>query len=266
MFNFVYHMPDILLFLLINGVTITISLLAIYLLEKIYPAKERYKENQGIGYISATICVIFAVLSGFAALYVLTNFNRAGEVAQQEANLTMAIYQDAGWVGDPLREHLKGAVKEYFKLAVEHDWPLMSEGKEVDIETDLLLNQIAKHLHRHTQEPDPPFALQEISKEIIALRDARAERIRLSQSALGPDIWLVILLCAFVTIAINYAFGMQYYLHLVLASAAALVVSSMIFLLIVLDHPFQGKYSINAGAFQYYLTLISDESSPNSTP
>jgi hypothetical protein len=50
---------------------------------------------------------------------------------------------------------------------------------------------------------------------------------------------------------------MQFPLHLLLVSAVALVVSSILFLIIVLDHPFQGTYSIKPNAFHYNFDLIS---------
>lgn len=261
MFHFIYQMSDILLFILITGIAISISLIAVWIIESFVTAHFRYKENQAVGYVSATICLIFAVLAGFAALYVLTNFNQAGEVVREEADMALAIYQDTGWVEDPLRSDLRNDVKNYLRTVMERDWTLMANDQEVDIATALIINRMADKLHEYHHRPDPPFALQEISKEIISLRNARAERVRLQHSALGPDIWAVLLLGAFLTIAINYAFGMQFYLHLACVAAVALIVSSMIFLLVVLDHPFQGKYSIGTDAFENALKLISHQES-----
>lgn len=260
--NVVYQIPDFWLFVILNGFMLIVSFIAVFFIEKFIPVHLRYKENQPIGYISATICLIFAVLAGFASLYVLTNFNKAREISQQEADMAMAIYEDARWLQDPIRSDLQNAVKNYLKNVIEHDWSLMATSEELGMKTGLMINEIGTLLHQYyNYQPNPPFAAQEISKEVVLLRNAREDRIDLGRSALGHDIWIVLILTALLTIAINYLFGMQLYLHFITVCAVSIVVSSMIFLLIVLDHPFQGQYSVGTEAFQHYLDIISYEES-----
>lgn len=255
--DYIYQISDVWLFILINAITIFLSILAINLINAVFPVADRYKENQVIGYISLTVCMIFAILSGFAALYALNNFNNAKEVVQREANVAMAIYQDAGWLDHSERTQFQKIVKEYYILSIEHDWPLMTHGYEVDMTTDLLIKTLEDDLHKYSSNSkNPVFALQEITKEIIALRAARADRVRLAQTDLRTDMWVVILLTAFIIIAVNCLFGMPFRLHFLLICVVSLVVSSMVFLILVLDHPFQGTYAVKPHAFHYSLKLI----------
>ncbi len=258
MSDFIYQVSDVWLFIFLSSVTVLISMGMVIIIEYLFPFKDRYKENQAIGYVNSTVCVIFAVLAGFAALYALTNFNQAEQAVQQEADTAMAIYQYAEWLKEPRCSDIQRTIKNYMNTVIEYDAPLMKAGKKIGLRTDLIIGDMMRQIRENSQV-DPPFASQEILKETVALRNARQERIRLTDSALGPDIWIGILLSAFLAIMINCAFGMQFHLHIASVCAVALVVSSTIFLLIALDHPFEGDYSVNVDAFKYYLTLIDHE-------
>jgi hypothetical protein len=58
-------------------------------------------------------------------------------------------------------------------------------------------------------------------------------------------------------IGINFLFGMNLYMHILTTSASALMASSIIFLLLTLDKPFQGEFVIEPDAFKALLTYIN---------
>lgn len=253
-----YNMSDISLFALIFGISLLFSIPAVWAMDRFIPNSHRYKENQGIGYISATICVIFAVLAGFAALYVLNNFNQADRAAQTEADEAMAVYHHAEWVQEPTRTEIQRLVKNYFLAVIHHDWPLMAKGEDVGNKTEEVINQMNATLHQHneTNSQEETYFRHQILKNIIQLRDAHAERMRTYLLVLRPHIWIVIVLGGFLTIAVNYFFGMNPALHYILTIFVSLIVSSVVFLLVALDHPFQGNFSVSSEAFEDYLILL----------
>ncbi len=256
--TFLYTISDFYLFILVLGISLAISIPAVWLMDGFIPNELRYRENQGIGYFSATICVIFAVLAGFAALYVLNNFNQADHATQQEADEAMALYYRAEWITNPARLEIQRLVKEYFLAAIEHDWPLMAKGKGTGNRIESILNEMNGSLHHYkSSSHEDLFFQHEILKNIIKLREMHAERVRTYELFLRPHIWIVITLGALLTIAINFFFGMNRSLHYLLIIFACVIVASVVFLLIILDHPYQGDFSVSSGAFEYYLLLLA---------
>ena len=61
------------------------------------------------------------------------------------------------------------------------------------------------------------------------------------------------------TLFITYLFGMHRRFHLFVVIGTALMTSSMIFLLIALDRPFQGEFAITPDMFQSVLVTISKD-------
>lgn len=257
MLDFAYKFSNFSIFLLIVAVTTTISLLAIFLNKYFIFYKLRYKDNATIGSISSLIGIIYGVLVGFIALYLIDNNDRASNAAQREANAVANIYRDSLWLKNPFKDDLIQDVEKYLKVTIFKEWPAMNEGKKVDTEGDVIINEISKELSTFTPKTSPENTiLGDLITETKELYNARHERINISGAQLSPELWEVILMGTILIIAINYAFRVSFYLHLFAISAFAIMAASMLFLLITLDRPFQGEFMVEANALQSVLDFI----------
>jgi hypothetical protein len=127
----------------------------------------------------------------------------------------------------------------------------MREGRDADEGGDLIILQVSQFLKGYSivNESDKVI-VQDMLSELRSLYNARHERISLSMSQLSPELWAVILVGTILIIGINYAFRVNFFLHLFAISAFAIMAASMLFLLVTLDHPFQGEFSIQPDAFR----------------
>lgn len=101
MTDFIYNIPNSLLFLLICVVCIIISLIVIRFVHFKVPVKFRYEQNQSVICISQLIGIIYAIVIGFIILYELNNFNKASEAETAEAKAMFAIFRMAHALPDP---------------------------------------------------------------------------------------------------------------------------------------------------------------------
>ena len=148
---------------------------------------------------------------------------------QREANAVADIYRDSKWLKEPAHANIQGQIKTYLKRVIEIEWPIMQDGTVVGNEGDLIIEQITNELILYRgQSNSESLLLHDMLDEVRQLYDARQQRIHLSYTQLDPNLWIVLLIGTILTLCVNYLFGMNFYLHVLTVSAAALMTASMI--------------------------------------
>jgi len=257
MLHFLFQISDIYLLLLLSSITIGISIIALILVKRYIPLKLRNRNNPVIGNISALIGIIYGVLAGLTALYLFNNVYYATDSVQREANALADIYRDSKWLKEPTRSAIQIQVKNYLNKVINEEWILMKNGSEISKEGALIIDSIGDQLKNYDMVTNKEFLIvRDILDEVKKLYDSREQRISMNDSALNPEVWVVLLIGTILTLGINYLFGMHFYLHLFTVSATALMASSMIFLIITLDKPFQGQFIVQPDSFKSTLSYI----------
>lgn len=257
MLDFLFHLSDVTLFIVVSVVSIGVSVGCIFLIGHFFPAELRDKHNAVIGNISSLIGIIYGVLAGLTALYLINNINFASDAAQREANAAANIYRDTKWLEEPMRSHMKSDIKNYLVTIINVEWPLMQKGLEIRDQGEVIIDHLSLDLSAYkTNVNSQLLIIQDILQEIKVLYNARETRISMSRSELNNEIWLVIIIGTVLTIGVNYLFGVNLYVHIITVAATALMASAMLFLLIALDKPLQGDFIVEPNAFYDVLTLI----------
>jgi len=257
MFTKVFFLNDISVFLLLAISTLIVSLLAVYLVHRHIPLKWRYEENNVIGIACTTISVIFGVLAGMTSLYLTNNNNYATDAVQHEASAIANLYRDSLWLKEPSHLQIQRTLTEYIDHVIKIEWPLMQKGQTINEDGDLILHTITRILKNYPiANSTEIMATQEILDDLKSLYNARHQRINMSYLKLNPEIWVMIFICAVLMLTMSYLLGSSYYLHITLVSAVGLTISSIIFMLITLDRPFQGEFAIAPQAFESLISYI----------
>ncbi|MHB1220464.1 MAG: bestrophin-like domain [Gammaproteobacteria bacterium] len=258
--EFLYQMSNVNLFLLIAITFIGISVISVTLIQRFIPAEIRYRENSGIASMSSLITLIYGVLAGLTALYLLNNISYTTIAVQTEANAIADIYRDSTWIKEPNRAIVRTYLKSYLNEVIDVEWPEMRGGAKVGWGGDHILISLSTELLHY---PHPSqlevLLLKDMGTAIKELYDARQQRIQMSYTKLSPEVWLVIIIGTILTLLINYLFGMNFYMHLIAISAVALMASSMVFLIVALERPFQGDFVIEPEALVSVLNFIDKE-------
>jgi hypothetical protein len=260
MFSNISQLSDLAIFILLAGIAIVISIIAIFLVKKTMPLDFRYKDNSVIANTSSLINVLYGVLAGLAALYLINNNGYTSDAVQREASAVANVYRASLYLGGVNKMEIRNDIIKYLQDVINVEWPLMEQGKRIDEAGDEIIDKIYAEIHQspHVNTSDVMQQL-DVLQEVKLLYDARQQRINMSYQQLNPEIWVVVVLGTILTLCINYLFGMNFYLHLFTVSAAALMASSMLFLLVSLDRPFQGEFNIEPDAFRSLLAVIESK-------
>lgn len=254
------QLSDLSIFVLVSGVAVVVSIIAIFLVKRYIPLDFRYKDNGVIANTSSLINVLYGVLAGLTALYLINNNSYTTDAVQREASAVANIYRASEYLSESSKAEIHVEIVKYLQDVINVEWPLMEQGKRINGEGDNIINKIYAGIRQspHTNINDV-MTQHDMLQEVKVLYDARQQRINMSYSVLNPEIWDVVILGTILTLCINYIFGMNFYLHVFTVSAAAIMASSMLFLLVSLDRPFQGEFNIEPEAFQSLLATIEQK-------
>lgn len=260
--SFIYLLPEYEIFLFLTAFTIAISVIFVVLTKTFIFRKLRYKDNTTISSISCLIGIIYGVLVGFLCLYLIMNQDHASLAVQNEANALENIYIQSTWLKEPYKSNLKNDLLRYIDEVVSHEWSAMSHLKKIGLTGDKMILSILNDVKIfEPQSKSEMIVFDNMSKSINELSNARHARILLSYSVLAPEVWEVILLGTILIIAINYAFRVNFYLHLFGTLTFAIMAASMLFLLVTLDTPFQGEFAVTPNSIKDVSQFITSSES-----
>lgn len=251
--DILYQWSDVVLFALFSSIAIVVSIIAIFFVRKYIHVDFRYRDNSVIANTSSFINVLYGVLAGLMALYLINNISYTVDAVEHEASALANIYRESLYLKQPTQKKIHSELVQYLQQVIEIEWPLMEAGKHVDNRGDLIIDQIYAEAY---QSHD--VLARDILQDIKILYVARQQRIHMSYNELSPEIWVVVILGTVLTLFINYLFGMNFYLHIFTVSVAALMAASMLFLLVTLDRPFQGNYNVEPSPFRSILVNIEN--------
>src|SRR5690349_10272360 len=129
MFDFLYRISDFELFFLLSAITVSVSIISIILIRRLIPHELRYRDNPVIGNISSVIGIIYGVLVGLTALYLINNVSYTADAVQKEANSVANVYRDSQWMPEPTRSKIQNELKEYLDKVINIEWPMMKKGE-----------------------------------------------------------------------------------------------------------------------------------------
>jgi hypothetical protein len=255
--DYISTFSDKVVFLILSVFFIGVSIITVLLMQNFIHQDMRRQHNEIIGNVSSLIGLIYGVLAGLTALYLINNLSYTGDAVQREANSIANLYRDSSWLQEPARTTIKNEIETYLNTVINLEWPEMKNGDKVSEKANTNIENISHDLRAYNNFSNSELLiLHDMLDEVKALYNARETRIEMSYESLNTDLWVVILIGTALMVAINFLFGMNIYFHLATVTATALMAAAMVFLLIKLDKPFQGDFVIEPGAFQQILNSI----------
>ena len=249
--KFIYNISSINLLILVIVICILVAVISVFVLAKDnLPNDVKYKQNEVLTALSANVGVMYAILAGFTLLYVMNNFDKCEQIVSNEASEVISIYYTANDLPDPIKTKIKLEMNHYIDTVLSTEWPKLTDGiinNSADANIDNLTNII------NAYHPNNIFDIQvreKLLEQIITLYDLHKNRNNSATMALNQNFWLVFILAAFFTIIINGLYGMDKKTHIIGMMIFACTVGLVLYLVIVMDRPFLGEFSIRPTELQ----------------
>lgn len=242
-----YHLPPLLLALLLVILVEAIALGGLHLFRRLMRHRIRYNDgiNDAISGVVAAVGVFYGITVGLLAIGVWNAWEGAAALVSKEAAAIAAVYHDAGSYPAKERERLQSGMRAYAKAVVGEVWPAQQTGR-VSFTGHRILDDVGVVLQ--TFEPATPGqttlhaqTLQSYDK----LRELQRLRNDAVDSGLPRVMWVVIWIGAAISVSVTYFYDIEdAKLHGMLVALMSAFLALTIFTIGENDKPFYGRFSI----------------------
>jgi hypothetical protein len=227
------------------------SLLYMVLINRFWPAKDRYAQEDLIGWQLNILATTYAVILGFMFYTEWTNFVSVKLNVEMEASALQNLYRLSEGLPAAARAQVQAESRAYAAAAMNADWPDMAKGR-VPEHSHAINQQMWKSLTSVNTTTDSEATAHDHA--LSALTDlTQCRRIRVLQ-ALGhlPGIfWCVLVVGAILTILSVGTFGSRvYWMHAFQVFSLTLLITLAMLSIADLNRPFQGWVHVDDYAFQ----------------
>jgi hypothetical protein len=247
--------------LVVGGVCL-LALAGFELVHRLVPAATRRQHNDVAGFIYAALGVIYAVLIALVVIAVWEEYELASETVEQEANAAADIYWLADRLPEPRGAHVQELVRSYAEEVVEHEWPLMEQGKTPLMRQErgtpagwTLIDEIRQNIQNfepRTKAEEQLYA--EGLDQVDTLADARRMRLVAADEGVPGVLWSVLVFGGIVAVSFTYLFGLEStWAHRLMVGTLAAVIGLVLFTVGAMEYPFSGGARIGTGAFELIL-------------
>jgi hypothetical protein len=209
--------------------------------------------NDVVGYTFGAHCAFFGLLLGLLAVAAYQNLADVDRTVSREAGYLRSIYRAVTDYPEPLRSQTLPLIREYTRYLVEDAWPLQRRGV-ITGDGVARMNALQAKLFAF----EPQTKAQEIihtqtMTQFFDMAEVRRARIQAVNTGVPMMMWYVVAIGLLITVILVWMFDMRLVPHLLLGGVAALFLSTVICLIVVMDKPLRGESSISADAYKAVL-------------
>jgi hypothetical protein len=249
----VYDLPIWLFGALAIAVTVAIALAGFYATRKWvrWVHREQHSHNDIVGFYLGAICLLYGITLGLLAVGTWQAYSDLDTKVGEEASALAALYRNVSSFPDPQRAELRTDLREYARQVIDVSWPLQRRGI-VPQNTAGTLEALQTHLASFeptTEGQKTRYA--ESYRELDRIVELRRLRLKSVVAGLPMALWSVVLVGAFVNIAVTWFFDMRsQIMHFWMTIMFSGLLGLLIFLLAAMDNPFRGDISVGPEAFE----------------
>jgi Protein of unknown function (DUF4239) len=253
---FLYAIPSWLLFIIIVGGPVGLAWIGTLLVRRHTKAPMDEKHNEVVGFIFATVGVVYAVLLAFVVIVVWEQYLTAERNVAQEAAALITVDRDTSSFPEPARGQVHDQLRAYAQFVINDEWRTIDEGTlEREESTDALaaINDvwsIYRSLPPGKVDPHTTDSLDNLSAQ-------RAIRLQSNVAALPDVLWVGLVIGAVVTICFCLVLHMKnVQFHAAMTALLTALIATSLWMIVIINHPFAGDLHVSTAAFRHAIHVI----------
>ena len=258
-----YDMSSLRAALLLVGFVELISLIGLLLARRYLVPKLHYGEgiNDAVSGTVQAIGVFYGITVGLIAVAVWNTYTSASDLVSNEATAIAGLYRDVNGYPSPMREELRGKLRQYTVFVINDVWPAQKTGRNPEGGT-AVMDEFQHALYAFEPATQGQMALHTETlrayNDLIEYRNLRRDAVG---SGLSITMWAVIWLGAAISIGVAYFYRIEdVKLHAALVILMAGFLALVLFMITINDKPFYGYASIPSTPYQMILDNVIDKS------
>lgn len=256
--TFLYDIPSSTLLVLFIAIAVILSIVGLAAYKYFVPPDYfTFDSNSLTAIFLGIIGVPVGVVLAFVVTGVWQSYNDASAKNETEASDLLFLYRSVQQLPDT--DQILQSIRNYISYIIEVEFPQMRAGID-PVEGLALLLSIGSQIYNLNPETPKEIVLYQESidlyNEILALRAARIG----SLDGLAPELWWVLIIGIVIIIVMSwFVYSRRPILHYIMTVAVAAGLASLLFLVVVLDRPYQGQFSLDENSFIGARRLIDGE-------
>lgn len=214
--------------------------------------------NDFMGSFSNKVGVLYAVILAFVIFGV---WGRAADVQQTinlETSALMNLYFDTNALPPATRDDARRAIRDYTAVVVSDEWRTMASGEPSPRAEAALQRLHEVYRQARSTGTDQATLLSSSSLLVNDITRLRTQRIMVSRGAVPDIFWFTLLIGGIATLAVSGPLFLPRAPHQVFISAAyGATIGAILFLILVLDHPFTSGLVISADGLRHAQQLFT---------
>ena len=265
--GFLLNWPWALSFFLVSAVTTALAIAGLYLVRKKYPADVLKEHHEVAAIIFNAFGVLYAVVVAFVVFVTWEGYDEATKNLQLEASQVIDLFGSAKAFPEPASKVIRDGLISYTNSVHNDELRRMAGGEIGVYSTGALRNLIAVFNGMEDKALPNRELYMESLRRLNSLAEYRRLRIFAGNDVVPPMMWLVMLVGGLIMVLYTYFFGVKnIQAQYIMTSALTIMISLILFLVYVLDHPFTGTAKVSAKPFSEAMELMQKVYSEPSGP
>jgi Na+/proline symporter len=262
--GFLLNWPWALSFFFVSAVTTAIAVAGLYLVRKKYPADVIRENHEVAAIIFNAFGVLYAVVVAFVVFVTWEGYDEATKNLQLEASQVIDLFGSAKAFPNPTSKVIRDELINYTNAVHDDELRRMAGGDIGVYSSGALRNLIAVFDGMEDKALPNRELYMESLRRLNSLAEYRRLRIFAGNDVVPPMMWLVMLVGGLIMVLYTYFFGARNIrAQYIMTSALTIMISLILFLVYVLDHPFTGTGKVSSRPFAEAMELMQTEySSP----
>jgi len=258
--RFLLQLPPPVSFFIVSAITTSFALAGLYLVRKKYSAEVLKENHEVAAIIFNAFGLFYGVLIAFVVFVTWNGYDEATKNLQMEASEALDIFHIAEAFPDPAGKIIRQGLRDYVAAVYNDEVPRMAEG-------DISLYTGGAHTNLRTlfsQIDTTTLPNKELYAESLRclnnLAQYRRMRIFAGNDTVPPVIWLVLLVGGVFAASYTFFFAMKNIrAQYLITTTLTVTVTSILFLIYVLDHPFTGTSRVSLAPLRQAIATMQQE-------
>jgi hypothetical protein len=255
--QFLLDSPVSLSFLIVSVITTSLALAGLYLVRKRYSAEVLKENHEVAAIIFNAFGLFYGVMVAFVVFVTWSGYADATKNLQMEANQVADIFHSAEAFPDPARKAMKHALTNYVTSVCDDELQRMSQG-DIALHSSSALPRLMAIFYQMDERSVPNRELYaETLKRLNDLAQYRRLRIFAGNDTVPWAVWFVLLIGGVFAVSYTCFFGMKNIkAQYLLTTTLTVMITQILFLIYVLDHPFAGTSKVSADPLKEVMAIM----------
>src|SRR5436305_3197633 len=244
--QFLLKLPPPISFFIVSTITTLFGLVGLYLVRRRYSAEVLKENHEVAAIIFNAFGLFYGVLVAFVVFVTWGGYDEATKNLQMEASEALDLFHIAESFPDAPKKIIQQGVRDYVTAVYNDEVPKMSEG-DISLYTGGAHATLRVLFAQVDANSIPNRELYAESLRCLNnLAQFRRMRIFAGNDTVPPAIWLVLLVGGVFAVSYTFFFGMKNIrAQYLITTTLTVTVTSILFLVYVLDHPFTGASRVS---------------------